>query len=814
MRLLFLVILLAAVNIAVTAQRVTVTVRDRPAAEVFRTLMSQTGKNFLYAGDILVGLKVTVTARDENLDKVLLRMFKGTGIEFRIKGNTVILRRKKVEVRKKVPKDRRVEPVPLPPDVESIIPHMLEEVEVVSGSGVPASDPPGADRFTAEELRGVPVLLGEADVVKALQAEPGVSEGMEGLAGMYVHGGEADENLFMLDNVPLYDVNHFAGLFSAFNMDAVSHIDFYKSVFPTKYDGRLSSFLDVRTRTGSSPGVHGTARLGLSSGAVSVGGRMADRTMWSLALRRSWYEVLTIPFMALVNQGSDDKSRFSYSFMDFNANVRYRFGDSTTGSLNLYMGNDYLRTGNECREYDGKGSVSEEEYKFRWGNILVSAGAVSRFSPALSAEFTAAFTRYFSQMRKMESEEEHAAGTEQTKIWSRMRTSGNVNDIILRTDFTWRPSEVMTLRYGGGYTFHSFQPLRTRREAELYGLHYTSCDSVGHCPAGEVNAYIENDWCLSGHFRVVTGIHASMFRTGGHGAKGLSPRATICYTPSPVWSLTGAYMRTTQYVHRLTRSCLSLPTDQWIPVSGRFRPEYADKVSAGACWSPLGNGWRISVDAYWKWMHNLLDYRDEYYLQPPLSMWHERLTSGKGSARGIDFKIECGVGSLSGHLAYSLAWSDRTFPEKNGGKTFPARFDNRHTINLLVNWRISDKVTATAAWTGHSGNRITFMPQSWEMPDPYDSDSWGEVPLKAGINNYRLPFYHRLDIGLEVRGKHGYWNFGLYNAYCNMNPIAVIRSDKTKIEYTPQGTSVSHIPVFKTVSLLPLIPSISYTWQF
>ena len=198
-----------------------------------------------------------------------------------------------------------------------------------------------------------------------------------------------------------------------------------------------------------------------------------------------------------------------------------------------------------------------------------------------------------------------------------------------------------------------------------------------------------------------------------------------------------------------------------------------------------------------------MEYRDEYYLRPPLEMWNARLCSGKGTAKGLDFKFEKTIGRFTGHIAYSLAWADRTFKDKNGGRTYPARFDNRHTINILLNWNISSKVSLNAAWTGHSGNRFTFMPQNWEDPDFTFDFSNDYNNLRAPLNNYQLPFYHRLDLSCSVANSHGYWTFSLYNAYCHRNTIA-IRRDTDKLGR----------PVFQKVSLLPIIPSIAYTWLF
>lgn len=241
---------------------------------------------------------------------------------------------------------------------------------------------------------------------------------------------------------------------------------------------------------------------------------------------------------------------------------------------------------------------------------------------------------------------------------------------------------------------------------------------------------------------------------------------------------------------------------KWVPVIGRFKSQNADKISLGAYWQTDNMMFAASIEGYYKIMRNLVDYRDEYYLLSSAQMWDAQLCSGKGTAKGIDFKIEKLSGKLTGHISYSLAWSDRTFPDKNGGYTFPARFDNRHTINILLNWNISDKVSINAAWTGHSGNRFTFLPQDWESPD-FDGSYSSSTPLKARINNYQLPFYHRLDISCTVRNKRGYWTFGLFNAYCHINTVAIRRTHNN-----------ANRPVFQKVKLLPILPSISYTWQF
>ena len=292
----------------VFAQNVTIRAVNQPAANVFRSIVEQTGKNFVYSSDLLKNVRVTVRANNKPLNQVLTEMFAGTEIVYAIKGNNIVLKRKKKDAKVKKVKTPVVRTTVIKSQDSVLRSTVLDEVVVVSRLEAPQVQTAeiGARKVTAEEVRNTPALFGEPDVIKALQSQPGVAEGTEGLAGMYVHGGNADENLYMLDNVPLYQVNHFAGLFSAFNTDIIRYIDFFKSSIPAKYDGRLSSFMDVRLQSGRSDGHHGSARLGLTSGAFNISGPIGGKTTYLVGLRRSWLDVLTVPFVAVANSQSLD----------------------------------------------------------------------------------------------------------------------------------------------------------------------------------------------------------------------------------------------------------------------------------------------------------------------------------------------------------------------------------------------------------------------------------------------------------------------------------------------------------------------------
>ncbi|MDE6206523.1 MAG: TonB-dependent receptor [Muribaculaceae bacterium] len=803
MKKVILLILLGSAYLAAKSQNVTIHASERPAAAVFRSIVEQTGKNFVYSSDLLNDMRVTVDIDDKSLREALTMMFKDTGIEWKIKGKNIVLKRKsKSKDSVKKPVDTRQ--VNVAPAIIHSRPEMLEEVVVVSRLEAPVVETAeiGAKKLTSQEIINTPTLFGESDVIKALQFQPGISDGQEGLAGMNVHGGNSDENLYMLDNIPLYQVNHFAGLFSAFNAEAIRYIDFFKSSIPAKYDGRLSSYLDVRTKNGAIDGHHGSFRLGLTSGAFNINGPLGRKTTYSVALRRSWFDVLSIPFLALVNSADDmEKIRFRYAFMDFNAKVSHRFSDRASGFVSVYFGDDILKTGSTDKRMTEYGWYDDDKMDFHWGNLVAQTGFNYRFQQNLTAEFTAGFTRYFSGM-KNNSHVKELSGTDTTETRTIMKMNNNINDWILRADFDWQAFESSTVRFGGNYILHSFLPSRIDRRYIRDDAELISRDSTCSYTGNEANVYIEDDWRISDKIKMNVGMHLSMFNIDKKTHFGLGPRVSLSYRPSDNSAVKVAYARTNQYVHQLSQSYLSLPTDQWVPVSGDFKPQNADKISIGAYFRTSANMYGFSAEGYYKIMRNLIAYRDEYYLLPPTAMWISQLCSGKGTAKGIDFKVEKLYGRLTGHLSYSLAWSDRTFADKNGGHSFPARFDNRHTINILLNWNIGEKVSVNAAWTGHSGNRFTLLPQIWESPD-FVEHFYGDAALKAPVNNYQLPFYHRLDLSFTVRRRRGYWTFSLFNAYCHMNTVAIRRT------YDNAGK-----PVFQKVKLLPLIPSISYTWHF
>ncbi|MDE6381200.1 MAG: TonB-dependent receptor [Muribaculaceae bacterium] len=809
-------------SLASMAQDITLKVSDRPAAEVFRTIMRQTDRNFVYSSDLLKDMRITIDVRNKPLKKVLADIFRDTEIEYKIKGNNVVLKKKK-SGKPKMPKAAKNTSAPRLNLADSVKITMLQTVDVVSQSeNHPLeSAKSGVNTLSGTTISRTPAILGEPDLVKALQILPGVSESTAGLSGMNVHGGNADENLYMLDNVPLYQAEHLAGLFSPFNTDIIRQADFYKTSVPARFDGRLSSFIDVHLKNGSQKGHHGSGRLGLTSGAFNISGPIGEKTSYLIGVRRSWYDLLVIPVLAIVNKRNpDEKVDVRYHFMDFNARLDHRFSDRLKGFVNFYYGDDKFKVGTSDKYEPVDGYYYKEWHKFKWGNILAQTGVETILSDVLSGEFSAAYTGYFSGMGYEDLEKEirpEETNVTHDKLWS----TNNIHTFSGRGDFSWRPAADSHVRFGASYSYHSFLPERTIKENIFNDMTFKTSDIPDAIGASEVNAYVEDDWNISDRLHAELGVHGSLFHIDGKTKGGVSPRLSISYSLTPHLALKGAYSHTVQYVHRIDETYLSLPCDRWVPAAGSFKPMTADKIGIGGYWQTENGDYAVTLDAYWKSMHNILDYRDEYYLKPQSWSWTDRLTAGKGTAKGIDLMIEKKTGKFTGHVSYSLGWADRQFAERNGGHKFPARFDHRHTIKVFANWDISSKVSFNALWTGHSGNHFTFLPQRFEEPDFSDDNYFwhDEINLRAPVNNYQLPFYHRLDLSLTVRNKRGYWTFGLYNAYCHMNTIAIMTGVESQTKYVEVGDNVWNVvteskPVFQKMKLIPIIPSISYTWIF
>jgi outer membrane receptor for ferrienterochelin and colicin len=702
----------------------------------------------------------------------------------------------------------------------------LDEVNVTSSrTNILNTTQMGTFLLSQESIKQIPTVFGEADVIKALQTQPGVSAGSEGLSGIYVRGGNEDENLIMLDGISLYKIMHLGGLFSAINVEAIQDVTFYKSSFPSRYGGRLSSVLDIRTRDGDLDTYHGSFALGLTSANVNLKGPISkDKTSFAASARRSWLEVLSIPGLAIINELSKSKGEKTfgrYAFTDANLKINHIFNSRSSVNLMFYYGNDYFKMGD--RVYmEGKMSFIRDNITYmNWGNRLVAAQWIYRFSDRINVTVSPSHTHYASSLRKSIFQSDNNKGDENHKELTTKKTTENgINDLNGNIHFDYHPSERHQINFGAGFTRHRFLPEQNSIQTiDMEGERQFKSNSEP-VMANEFAFYAEDNWIMSNVFRLNAGLRLSLFGVDSVTYLTLEPRVSLRVALSDRLSYKASYSRMNQFVQQISDSYISLPTDFWMPVNRQFKPLESDQFSTGFYYEHP-RGYSFSVECYYKDMRNLLEYKEGYANMPVSLSWDQKLTSGKGRSFGAELIASKSSGKLTGLVGYGLMWSDRQFVELNLEKPFPAKYDNRHKINVVANYKFNETFELNGSWTYITGNRLTVMLEDYldfsvngfdpalALTNPFQDD-W--VMYYKDRNNVRLPAYHRLDLGLNIRhplknGRTGIWNISVWNAYNRLNPIVI----RTQTMYHDKQ---KESPRFQTVGLFPLIPSISYTYKF
>lgn len=791
------------------------------ASGFLELVKEKTGCRIAYKeSDLKNSRRVLLDYQKKPLDVILKDASEKYGLLFVKHGNQLIVKKRKLLL--SVSKEQSA---PVAKDTVRSF-YMQEVVKTAPRIDKPRNPQMGMTVMDDNAIRNVPTLLGEPDVIKALQLQPGVSASTEGFAGMFVRGGENDENLFLIDGCSIYHTNHLGGLFSPFNANAVSHLTFYKSAFPARYGGRLSSVTDLSMKSGDYESWHGNFTMGLTSANVSFSGPLVkDQTSLFVALRRSWLELVSVPALAIINASkkkSGEKVIAGYNFTDFNLKLSHRLRRFGTLSLLGYYGHDRLKMGEHRFSNDGEDTdpyLHKNENRLGWGNMLTSLRWHLPINTLFAYNMKASYTRYQSDFRKTV---ETVSGREGKNGYenngSRTESRNAIHDLSVDASLAFIPSDRTIIRLGTQYTHHRYTPEEEIQEST--SLPSGNGDNESRVIANEWNAYLEGDLEVFHWLRFNAGMHGSFFRVEGKQYQVFEPRVSADFRLSPVVSLKAGYARMSQFVQQVSDNYISLPTDYWLPITRNFSPLTSDQFSAGIYVSP-DKKYTFSVEGYYKKMDHLLEYRDDYKdLQ--VTSWEDRLTSGSGRAYGADFQAEADFGKLHGFIGYGLMWSDRLFADQNGGKRFPSKYDNRHKVTLSATWKCSERVELNAGWVFMTGNRVTLSLENYSYPDGYPTNIVPSYPHKdeemldyyAGKNNVRLPAYHRLDVGINIyrslrRGRTGIWNVSLYNAYSRMNPIMI---EKNNQKQSMDGTPLA--PRFRQFALFPIIPSVSYTYKF
>ncbi len=672
-----------------------------------------------------------------------------------------------------------------------------------------------------QQIKTIPTLFGEADVLKAIQLLPGVQNGSEGSAGMYVRGGGPDENLLLLDGVPVYNVNHMMGFFSVFNPDALKNVTLYKGSFPAHFGGRLSSVVDIRMKEGDMQKYHGNVSVGLISSKLNLEGPIVkDKLSFNLSFRRTYSDLLMKPVLWIAKTQMDDvnKLKAGYYFYDFNGKLNWKISDKDRLYLSFYSGDDAIYFGVKSKNYRSD-SVQYNEHVnigWKWGNKVAALRWNRVMSQKLFMDASANYTQYRHNLGMGITDEMIylAHNNASVKNEYNMAYKSGINDLTAKIDFDYRPLPNHEIRFGGSYTYHQFRP--EVQSMKITSGHEMNIDTTAGAPkvfAHETALYAEDNMTFGDILRVNAGLHYSTFTVEGKTYQSVQPRLSTSVMLASNFSLKAGYAYMTQYVHLLSNSSLSLPTDLWVPVTANIVPMNAHQVSLGAFYE-LPRLFDISLEGYYKTMDNLLEYKDGASFFGSSENWDKKVSIGHGWAYGVEFLVQRSFGKTTGWVGYTWAHTKRQFNREgmviNQGKVFPAKYDRRHDLSITMQHKFSERFDLSGTWVFSSGNCGTLGTQVYEgLPN-----EWGSFPDIYALerNNFRMGNYHRLDIGMNFhkQKKHGIrtWNISVYNAYNHNNPFIV---------YTDHEWDEARQTEKKTLmqaSLFPIIPSISYSFKF
>jgi hypothetical protein len=698
---------------------------------------------------------------------------------------------------------------------------LLKEVEIVAEKYERIEERAQMSRIDVpiEQIKRVPPLLGETDVLKALQLLPGVSGGGEGQSGIYVRGGGPDQNLILLDGVPVYNASHLFGFFSVFNADAIKDVSLTKGGFPARYGGRLSSVIEINMKEGNAEKFHGEGSIGLVASKLTLEGPIQKgKSSFIVSGRRTYIDLLARPLIRQSLEEEGSKGTIGYYFYDLNAKVNHKFSDKDRLYLSFYNGLDkfYLDI---TDEFGGDRSRFEDQINtgLGWGNLISALRWNHVLNPKLFMNTTLTYTRYkFNTEAGSSSKEftENQLVTEETFVLDYLL---GVDDWAAKVDFDYSPDPSHLIKFGANAIYHTFRPGRftTRILDTESNININTTLGQPNLNAVEMAAYIEDDWKVNRRLRLNYGLHLAGFTPKGRSYFSAQPRLNARYMFDGGWAGKASFSTMRQFIHLLTNEALGLPTDLWLPTTDVVKPQDSWQVALGVA-KTLGADYEFSVETYYKEMGNVIAFREGSSLFE-FSNWENRVTQGDGTAYGAEFFVQKKKGRFSGWVGYTLSWAWRQFDDLNLARRYPYKYDRRHDFEIVGTYQINKRVRFSATWVYATGNATTFGTSRYISPSPYDniSNLFGYNTTDApDRNNFRLPAYNRLDVGVDFTKKKRRhtrtWSFGAYNAYNRRNPFFLFLEDDGEFvngQYQSQTK-------LKQASLFPVIPYFAYSFKF
>lgn len=662
----------------------------------------------------------------------------------------------------------------------------------------------GMVKMNIQAIKQIPTLMGEVDVIKAIQLLPGVMATSEGGSGFSVRGGAPDQNLILLDEATVYNAAHALGFFSVFNNDAVKDVAIYKGDIPMQYGGRLSSVLDVRMNDGNSKRFSATGGIGLLSSRITLEGPIwKDKTSFLVAGRRTYFDL----FLPLAK--NEMAKNVKLYFYDLNAKIAHEFSEKDRLYVSLYHGIDVFKNRKIYMQFD-------------YGNTTLSARWNHLFSQQLFSNFTLIGSKYDYTMGM-------SISTMQAKWVSSLSDYGG------KLDFTYFPNANHTVRFGASSVYHIYSPgfaeFQIGNGLGWFGdsASVSSSMSLPDNYAWENAIYIGNDQKIGDRFSLKYGVRISSFSNIGkdlifsydenynvvdstqyakgeifHTHWGFEPRIGAAFVIDDATSVKANYSRTVQYVQLAQNSTGGNPLDMWFAANPNMEPQKADMYALGMFRNFKNNQWETSLEFYYKDIFNCIDFKDHSNLQLNSKLYGE-IRQGRGKAYGMELMIKRPDGKINGWISYTLSRSERTIPTVNDGKPYLAPYDRTHNFTLVGNYKFSDRYILSANWVFYTGNAVTF-------PSGRAIINGLALPVYTNRNASRMPNYHRLDVSFTIKSKPNPqrrwsydWAFGLYNAYNRHNPwIINFKQDQTNSSRT----------YAEMTYLFGIIPSVTFNFKF
>ncbi|MCO6462313.1 MAG: TonB-dependent receptor [Saprospiraceae bacterium] len=648
----------------------------------------------------------------------------------------------------------------------------------------------GFEQISAKTSKVLPALFGEVDIIKTLQLKAGVSSGSEGSTGLFVRGGAADQNLILLDEATVFNANHLFGFFSTFNADAIKDVRMYKGGFPAQYGGRLSSVIDVRMKDGNTQSFSGSGGIGLITSRLTLEGPIGnEHNAFIVSGRRTYVDLITNAINHSKRNDPDWNKIPGYNFYDLNAKVNTKLSDKDRLYLSGYFGSDNFAL-----------KDSTLDLGFSWGNATLTARWNHIFSPKLFANTSFIFSDYKYNISNEVSGFNFSLGS-------------RIKNIGFKTDFDYNLNSKHSLKAGLSATHFAFTVGRLKAGSDDGSISFSSgIDRAGNEFAG----YVSNEMQIIPKMKLNAGVRLSAWNQKDFWDAGIEPRLSLVYEADTKWSVKAGYARMKQYIHLVSNSGVSLPTDVWYPSTDIVRPQRSDQLSVGLNYL-LAPGLLLTNEYYYKWLKNQVDFRDgaNLFLNDEIE---KEFVFGRGYAYGTEVSIEKQGGPLTGWIAYTLAFVRRgDFPGIMDGRYFSPKYDRRHDVKVVASYEINRRWTASASWVFGSGD-LAWLPGGRAVFQDTKGGTFSPVtPVYGDRNTFRLPPYHRGDLSIIYtmfpRWGKSNLNLSIYNVYNRRNPY-FLTLETQYVTRVQDGVTI-RIPekiVARQISLFPVLPSI--TWNF